>query len=429
MSMVSRMCLKVLHWLRETVRRFFLILLFLGGAASCHAAETLYSFRLRSVLLHEYVYLVLSDIYTGSFVLDNDLLVSPEKVTVDLVEVPRASVLDNLRHVLNDRRFRLVESDGVFYITKIKAESEDREFFVYHPKYRSADYLRELAGTVIGRDGFSLERPVSAGDDGIAADSDKGVQGINTLVSRRNHDALVYEGTFHQVGRLKKLLHQLDIPASEVLVKAVVYEVRKESRDGSAVNLALGLLRSVNGAGIAFNTGGDVTNGIRIQAPNFQAVWSALSSDTHFRLVSSPVMRVRSGDTARFMAGQDVPTLGSVTYQGEKPVQSVEYRSSGVIFELQPEITQEAVSLDVRQQISSFVRTETGVNDSPTLIKRELSTVVTVQDDEIIILGGLEEEQTEESRDGLFFLPDWLKGNRRDTGNTEIILLLHVRRI
>jgi hypothetical protein len=78
---------------------------------------------------------------------------------------------------------------------------------------------------------------------------------------------------------------------------------------------------------------------------------------------------------------------------------------------------------------SSFVRTETGVNDSPTLIKRGLSTVVTVQDDEIILLGGLEEEQAEESRDGLFFLPDWLKGNRRDTGNTEIILLLHVRRI
>jgi type II secretory pathway component GspD/PulD (secretin) len=213
------------------------------------------------------------------------------------------------------------------------------------------------------------------------------------------------------------------------MVKAAVFEVRKEDRASSGVSLAIGLLKSVTGLGVAFDAGGDQFNGVRLLGSNFRAVWSALASDSSFRLVSSPVVRVKSGDSARFVAGSDVPTLGSVSYENGTPVRSIEYRSSGVIFEVSPEITSEAVSLSVKQQVSSFVRTETGVDDTPTLIKRELDTVITAKDDEVIILGGLEEIQLEEGKDGLSFLPDWLRGSRKNDSKTEIILMLHVQRI
>jgi type II secretory pathway component GspD/PulD (secretin) len=129
------------------------------------------------------------------------------------------------------------------------------------------------------------------------------------------------------------------------------------------------------------------------------------------------------------MAGQEVPTLGSVTYEGDRAVQSIVYRSSGVIFELMPEVTRDAIRLNVRQQISSFIRTETGVDNSPTLTKRELDTTVSIQDGEVIILGGLEESATGKGEEGLSFLPSWFRGRRESSESTEIMLLLHAERI
>ncbi|MGK3466716.1 hypothetical protein ACSLOT_27915, partial [Escherichia coli] len=44
----------------------------------------------------------------------------------------------------------------------------------------------------------------------------------------------------------------------------------------------------------------------------------------------------------------------------------VTYRDSGVIFKVKPVITSSRISLNVNQQLSNFVKTDTGVNDSPT---------------------------------------------------------------
>lgn len=47
---------------------------------------------------------------------------------------------------------------------------------------------------------------------------------------------------------------------------------------------------------------------------------------------------------------------------------------------------------------TSLVTTETGVNNSPTLIKRDVTTEVSLADGDIILLGGLAEQS-----DGLFW--------------------------
>jgi type II secretory pathway component GspD/PulD (secretin) len=73
------------------------------------------------------------------------------------------------------------------------------------------------------------------------------------------------------------------------------------------------------------------------------------------------VLRIKSGGKARFMAGQEVPTLGSISYPSSgQSVQSVDYRSSGVILEIQPDIRENAIELNVNQQISDFTSTSTG---------------------------------------------------------------------
>ena len=108
--------------------------------------------------------------------------------------------------------------------------------------------------------------------------------------------------------------------------------------------------------------------------------------------------------------------LGALSFpQGSgQAVQSVEYRSSGVIFDIRPTVREAVVELAISQQLSDFVKTTTGVNNSPTLPKRELKTTVGVQDGDVIVLGGLVENKTTRSKDGLSFLPRFL-----DTSSAE----------
>lgn len=127
-----------------------------------------------------------------------------------------------------------------------------------------------------------------------------------------------------------------------------------------------------------------------------------------------------------FLHRLNVPTLGNVTYQDGQAVQSVTYRSSGVIFEIVPEILRKTVNLQIRQEMSNFAETVNGVNGSPTLVKRELKTNVTASSGETLVLGGLIENKDTDSSAGLSFLPSWTGAKSNTKENTEILLMLYV---
>lgn len=123
--------------------------------------------------------------------------------------------------------------------------------------------------------------------------------------------------------------------------------------------------------------------------------------------------------------------LGALSFpQGAgQAVQSVEYRSSGVIFDIQPTVRGEIIDLNINQQLSDFIKTTTGVNNSPTLTKRELKTTVGMQDGDVIVLGGLSENKDTQSRDGPTFLPKFLHSRGHRQSSSEILLVLQVEKI
>jgi len=139
-------------------------------------------------------------------------------------------------------------------------------------------------------------------------------------------------------------------------------------------------------------------------------------------------LRVRSGKEATINVGAEVPVLGALSYpQGAgQAVQSVEYRNSGVIFTITPQVRQAVVDLTIDQQLSNFVQTTTGVNGSPTLTKRQLTTSVQMRNAEVVILGGLTEEKTSETQTGLSFLPSIFRSKVTESSRSEILLVLQM---
>jgi type II secretory pathway component GspD/PulD (secretin) len=239
----------------------------------------------------------------------------------------------------------------------------------------------------------------------------------------------VFNGTEAEITKLQKILPQVDIPSGEVVVRGVVYEVQTGRNDGSAFSLAASILGGK--LGVKFGPVIPFDSMLSFQAGDIQTVISALANDSRFKIVSSPSLRVRSGAQGKFVVGQDVPVLGALSFpQGAgQAVQSVQYQSSGVIFEITPKVRGASVDVDLSQQMSSFVQTTSGVNNSPTLTKRQLETSITVADGDLVVLGGLTEDKDTASSNGLSFLPAFMRARSDARSKTEILLVLQLTKI
>lgn len=332
---------------------------------------------------------------------------------------------------LDSLDFKIELRNGVDYVTSKKpsqAASPSLDVLVYHPKYRQPSYLVGLLTPLFSTGGFTVNRVVHA-PPGAKNNTNDAPAGSAASLIDQDSDTLIFQGTLDELAKLNKILPQVDTAAGEVLVKAVVYEVSTGNVEGSAFGLALNVLGGK--LGLAIGGASTLSNSVSITSSSIDAVFSALSGDTRFKAISTPQVRVKSGAQARFTVGQDVPTLGAVSYQqnGSQPVQSVEYRSSGVILSLSPTVRDKTIDMTIDQQISDFAKTETGVNNSPTLTKRQLTTTVSVSEGELVLIGGLTQDKNTDTHSGLPFLPQLLHSKSINGSRTEILLLLQISKI
>ncbi|VVE58792.1 type II secretory pathway protein [Pandoraea horticolens] len=331
---------------------------------------------------------------------------------------------------LDSLGFGIERRQGVDFVFKRSSSginAEPQSTYVYRPRYRDTAYLANLVRPAF-RGQFTVNREVPAPPEGRAGGNIP--DGSAAMLIDQKGDTLVFRGTQAEIVTLRDLLPQVDTPIGEVAVRATAYEVTQSTEHGSAFQLALDLLSKGLGLSIQV-TGEKLSNSVRITAGDFDTVFSALSKDTRFQVINSPNLRIRSGARGKLTVGQKVPVLKSVSYPrgGGEPVQSVEYHSSGVIFELRPTVKDCVIDLHVSQQISDFVKTTTGVNKSPTLNTREVATEISSQDGDIILIGGLTTNKASDNNTGLSFLPRFLDSHADAASNTEILLVLQVERV
>ncbi len=415
--------------------KYFLVLFFVCSSAwSLPAVKVApLSFSLDSVSVSQVLRIVYGEVVMTSYVLDPVVVADQRLVSFRWdsskgdIRSFMVSFLGSLGYVINTR-------SGVDFV-RVKEDKKDiqpeKEVFVYRPKFRDGSYLVDMLtplfkGSFSARRGISL--PESAKQDLKAVNPNSAASMID-----RKADTLIFSGSDLEIGKLKKLLDQVDMVGAQVLVRGALYEVQTSSGDGSAFSLAASVLSGK--FGITLGSGGAVlANSVALKTTgpvSIDAVLSALATDSRFKVVSSPSLRVRDGSTAKLVVGQEVPVLGALSFPqgGGQAVQSIEYRSSGVIFDLTPQIRDSVVDLQVSQQVSNFINTTTGVNGSPTLTKRELSTAVSMSDGDVIVLGGLNENKESAASSGLSFLPAVFHSTSKDQSNSEILLILQVTRL
>lgn len=108
------------------------------------------------------------------------------------------------------------------------------------------------------------------------------------------------------------------------------------------------------------------------------------------------------------------------------PVQSVDYRQSGVILTVTPDIHESIIDLDISQELSSFVATTTGVNNSPTLLKRTVNSKLSIRSGEVVIFAGLNEQKSDQTQSRFL---GFNIGKQSSQGDTEILVFVEAQRI
>lgn len=241
---------------------------------------------------------------------------------------------------------------------------------------------------------------------------------------------------------LKRVIDQLDIRRAQVLVDAVVAEVSLDTARELGVQWIISGIN--NGTGpiglINFtNTGTQITDianaiigaeqGVQIPTPsanvsvgggrvdsdkdvNFVGLMNALASDANTNILSTPTLVTLDNEEAEIIIGENVPFItGSFTSTGAgdsatNPFQTIQRQDVGLTLKIKPQINEgNALKLNIEQEVSSIADSVVGASDLITN-KRSIKTTVMADDGAVVVLGGLIEDQVNESEQKVPFLGD-----------------------
>ena len=286
------------------------------------------------------------------------------------------------------------EEGGIGASAVASGRRRDDESVVYLPAGRSADFLVQVVSAAFG--------PRSA----IAAGGQ-----------------VVLTGTPSELNKMRILLGALDQLPRMVDVSASWVEVTDNASSGRGISIMANVLGARFGASL-----GSVNSAsaISLRNTNFQLVIDALNTDGRFKQVSNS--RIVGDDYQKMVltVGDETPTIASTGKDNSgNSVQNIVYRPSGVIVDVLPKVLGDGkINLAIDGQISSFKPTVSGVTGSPTLIKRQVKTAVTVNDGEVLLIGGLNDAQTVDNSSGFSFLPSSWAARSGTKLHTDLVLIL-----
>ena len=242
-----------------------------------------------------------------------------------------------------------------------------------------------------------------------------------SVVSDEQNNTIVITATASEYRRIRTILQAIDTSPTQVLIEATLAEVTLNDelkmgvrwffqRGNSSVSQtdALGTsFGALTGAATNLLPGFSYV----FNSLNIKAVINALSTVSDVNIISSPTLMVTENKKATLQVGNDVPILTQAsqsTLAANAPiVNSVTYRSTGVILNITPRVADDGrVLLDIEQESSDIAGgIATGIN-SPSFVQRKVKTTVTVRDGETIILAGFIQDKAQRDRSQLPIIGD-----------------------
>lgn len=124
----------------------------------------------------------------------------------------------------------------------------------------------------------------------------------------------------------------------------------------------------------------------------FGSIINAVQSDTESNILSTPSIMTLDNHEAKLLVGQEVPiTTGEkLGVDFENAFRTVERQNVGIQLDVKPQVNSSgSIKLFIRQEVSSVAGPVSARNSDLVINKREFKTVLTVDNGEILAIGGL----------------------------------------
>ena len=192
-------------------------------------------------------------------------------------------------------------------------------------------------------------------------------------------------------------------------------------------NAAVNSLLNANGGQFGF--GGNLgSNAV------FGFVVNAVKADTASNVLSTPSVMTLDNAQARILVGQNVPlaTGQALSNNFDNAFRTVQRQDIGIALDVRPQINAGGtIKLTLRQEVSS-IATSIVTQNIPDIIlnKREINTTVTVDDGQIIALGGLIDENERRAIEkvpllgDIPFLGNLFRSRSRDRTKTNLMVFI-----
>lgn len=319
--------------------------------------------------------------------------------------------------VITSRPQLLARAEGWIRQLDRLASTNEEQLFVYAIQNRSAEEMAKVLQSVLsGKSGDPLEKTPAVSPDlqqelveGQAPPADaafSGQKGTPSVVADVENNSLLISTTARGYDRIERILRQIDVLPTQVMLEAVIAEVTLNDELKFGVrwffengDFSIGFSDLANGGtgpsfpGMAWS----------FASSSLEFTLNALSSVTNVKVISSPTLMALNNQEATLQIGDQVPIVTRTATSVEDPnaptVNTVEMKDTGIILNVTPRVnTSGRVLLDIEQEASSVVRTTTSGIDSPTIQQRKVQTRVAVNDGEALIIGGLIQERKTNQR-------------------------------
>ena len=269
----------------------------------------------------------------------------------------------------------------------------------------------------------------NAGGSGAVAFSGGGATiqadpATNTLII--NAPAPIYRN-------LRAVIDQLDVRRPQVFVESLIVEMSSDDAAEFGIQWMAGTGRLDGGRGVVGGTNfggagqniigvaanptnmgsglnlGFVNGSIRVggvQILNLGFLARALETRGNANVLSTPNLLTLNNEEARIMVGRNVPFVtGQYTQRGVdgiNPFQTIERQDVGLQLRIRPQVSEGGtIRLAIHQEVSNIDGALTAAMPDLGVVtnKREVNTNVLVDDGQIIVLGGLLEDNSSNGRE------------------------------
>lgn len=268
-----------------------------------------------------------------------------------------------------------------------------------------------------------------------------------TIVSDERSNAIIAYGTEYDIQQIRYLVDQIDIPLPLVQIDVVITEVtlsHDQARGIDAFNLSLnpeGLLDTLGkyDYGIGTTSGSNLSPPLSLEGSlsdfSLNLIFDTARRNSDVRVLQAPSITVSHNAEGEINIGERRPIITSSTSDitDTNNVRSqVSYEQVGIDLAVTPLIGKNgAIQLKISQEISSVTGTvEIDGNDQPIIGNRVANSEVSVNNNETIVLGGLQEESETKTQSRIAFfgriplLGELLEGRSTEDERREIIIFI-----